>query len=109
MDRLVPARDPAHARRRVPGRDARVSAGKPHRLDGGPIPYTCNEIHKLLATAVLCLDRGISFTLRWSHWRRRHQARAELAHYQRRGEVVHHPSRDMINKVVDRDQPKVSL
>ena len=86
-----------------------MPAGKPHRLDHGLIPYTCNEIHKLLATAILRLDRGIGFTLRWSHWRRRHQARAELAHYQRRGELAYHPSRDMINKVFDKDQLKVSL
>jgi hypothetical protein len=109
VDRLVPARDPGDARRRVPGRDARLPAGKPHRLDGWLIPYTCNEIHKLLATAVLRLDRGIRFTLRWSHWRRRHQARAELAHYQRRGELIHHPSRNMTNKIVGQDQIKVSL
>jgi len=86
-----------------------VPAGKPHRLDGGLIPYTCNEIHKLLATAVLAHDRGIAFTLRWSHWRRRHQARAELAHYQRRGELTHHPSHLMINRIARQDQLKVPL
>ena len=86
-----------------------MPAGKPRRLDGGLIPYTCNEIHKLLATAGLTHDRGIRFTLRWSHWRRRHQARAELAHYQRRGELTHHASRDMANKHTRQDQLKVSL
>jgi len=72
------------------------------------IPYTCNEIHKLLATTLLNPDRGILFTLRWSAWRRRHQARAELSHYQRRGELLHHPSRHLINKT-KQHQLKVRL
>lgn len=72
------------------------------------IPYTCNEIHRLLATTLLAHDRGILYALRWSAWRRRHQARAELSHYQRRGELLHHPSRHLVNKT-KQDQLKVLL
>ena len=73
------------------------------------IPYTCNEIHRLLATTLLVHDRGIIFTLRWSAWRRRHQARAELSHYQRRGELLDHPSHHLINKTTRKDQLNVLL
>jgi len=78
-------------------------------LAGGLIPYTCNEIHRLLATTLLVHDRGITFTLRWSAWRRRHQARAELSHYQRRGELLDHPSHHLINKANRQDQLNVLL
>jgi hypothetical protein len=63
----------------------------------------------VLATTTLTRDRGISFILRWSTWRRRHQARAELSHYQRRGELRHHPSHRLINKQAPQDQFKVLL
>ncbi len=92
LDRLVPPRVLVHARRGVPRRHPRPRPGKPHRLAGGLIPHTCNEIRRLLATTVLRVDRGLRFALRWSRWRRRHQARAELSHYRRRGELLHHPS-----------------
>ncbi len=55
------------------------------------IPYTCNEIRRLLATAVLLPERGKRFLLQWSRWRRRRQASAELSHYKRRGEEGLHP------------------
>jgi hypothetical protein len=55
------------------------------------IPLTCNEIRRLLATAVLAHDRANRFHIGWSHWRRRHQGAAELAHYKRRGEQLLHP------------------
>jgi hypothetical protein len=80
-----------------------------HRLAGGLIPHTCNEIRRLLAITVLCLDRGIRFVLRWSCWRRRHQARAELSHYQRRGELHDHPSHRMITDRDTKDQLEVLL
>ena len=87
----------------------RPPPGKPHRLAGGLIPHTCNEIRRLLAITVLCLDRGIQFVLRWSCWRRRHQARAELSHYQRRGELHDHPSHKMITDSDTKDQLEVLL
>jgi hypothetical protein len=55
------------------------------------IPYTCNEIRRLLATAALQPVRAKHLLLAWSHWRRRHQAAAELSHYRRRGEEGLHP------------------
>jgi hypothetical protein len=55
------------------------------------IPYTCNEIRRLPATAVLQPVRAKPFLLAWSRWRRRHQAAAELSHYRRRGEQGLHP------------------
>jgi hypothetical protein len=55
------------------------------------IPYTCNEIRRLLATLVLVHDRGKRFRLAWSRWRRHHQAEAEKSHYRRRGEEGLHP------------------
>ena len=109
MDRLVPPRNLVHARRGVPRRRPRPPPGKPHRLAGGLIPHTCNEIRRLLAITVLCLDRGIQFVLRWSCWRRRHQARAELSHYQRRGELRDHPSYRMITNRDAKDQLQVLL
>jgi hypothetical protein len=47
------------------------------------IPMTCNELQRLFA-ALLAQpvdDRG--HRLRWSVWRRRHQARARTCHYRR--------------------------
>jgi len=55
------------------------------------IPYTYNEIRRLLATVILHPVRGKRFILRWSHWRRRHQAAAELSHYKRRDQETQHP------------------
>ena len=64
---------------------------------------------RLLATTVLCVDRGILFVLRWSCWRRRHQARAELSHYQRRGELRDHPSHRMLIDRTPKDQLEALL
>jgi hypothetical protein len=62
------------------------------------IPYTCNEIRRLLATAVLQPERAKRFLIHWSHWRRHHQAAAELSHYRRRDEEGLHPDQQtMIN------------
>lgn len=54
--------------------------------DDGQIPLTMPEIRRLLAVIVLRPPRSIGETLRWSQWRRRHQARARQAHYQRRSQ-----------------------
>jgi SRSO17 transposase len=54
-----------------------------HRAPLGLIPLTCNEVQHLFA-AVACrpLDDH-RHRLRWSWWRRRHQARARICHYRR--------------------------
>jgi hypothetical protein len=49
----------------------------------GLIPLTCNEIQHLFATLVARPVEDLSHRLRWSLWRRRHQARARTCHYRR--------------------------
>ena len=46
------------------------------------IALTRNEIRRLLAAAIAPIHR-LEHVLRWSHWRRQHQARARASHYQR--------------------------
>ncbi|WP_326757092.1 IS701 family transposase [Streptomyces hirsutus] len=46
------------------------------------IPLTCNEIQRLF-TAFVRPMRDVAHRLRWSDWRRRHQARAQAGHYRR--------------------------
>jgi SRSO17 transposase len=47
----------------------------------GLIPLTCNEVQHLFAT-LACQPAGDrAHRLRWSWWRRRHQARARACHY----------------------------
>jgi len=46
---------------------------------------TCNEIQHLVAVSVA--DPG--HRLRWSWWRRRHQARARTCHYRRQAAQGH--------------------
>jgi hypothetical protein len=49
----------------------------------GLLPLTCNEIQHLFA-ALACQPAGDrAHWLRWSWWRRRHQARARACHYRR--------------------------
>ncbi|GAA1535742.1 hypothetical protein GCM10009827_062600 [Dactylosporangium maewongense] len=48
------------------------------------IDLTVNEIRRLLNTLVIQPIRDRAHRLRWSQWRRRHQARARRAHYARR-------------------------
>lgn len=47
------------------------------------IPLTCNEIQHLFTTLITRPVHDASHRLRWSHWRRRHQARARASHFQR--------------------------
>ncbi|PYC87578.1 IS701 family transposase [Streptomyces tateyamensis] len=57
-----------------------------HTHQPGPddlIPLTCNEIARLLIALVAERAHGTAHRLRWSHWRRRHQARSQASHYQR--------------------------
>ncbi|WP_327159382.1 IS701 family transposase [Streptomyces zaomyceticus] len=48
----------------------------------GLISLTGNEIQHLFA-ALIRPVHGLAHLLRWSHWRRRHQARARQCHYRR--------------------------
>lgn len=47
------------------------------------IPLTCNEIQRLFTTLVARPVNDVAHRLRWSAWRRRHQARAQASHYRR--------------------------
>jgi SRSO17 transposase len=49
----------------------------------GLIPLTCNEVRHLFAALVPARVTDTSHRLRWSAWRRRHQARARACHYRR--------------------------
>jgi hypothetical protein len=49
----------------------------------GLIPLTCNEFQRLFTALIGQPDRELTHRLHWSHWRRRHQARARACHYQR--------------------------
>ncbi|MFC7549985.1 IS701 family transposase [Plantactinospora sp. GCM10030261] len=48
------------------------------------IRLTVNEIRRLINIFLIQPTRSIAYRLRWSRWRRRHQARARRAHYARR-------------------------
>jgi hypothetical protein len=48
----------------------------------GLIPLTCNEIRRLLTVYVIEPARRIACPDSWSTWRRRHQHRAKISHYQ---------------------------
>ncbi|MER6102540.1 IS701 family transposase [Streptomyces sp. NPDC001832] len=54
-----------------------------HKPSDGLIPLTRNEIQHLFTTFVTRPLHTAIHRLRWSQWRRRHQARAQAAHYQR--------------------------
>ncbi|MCB8900882.1 IS701 family transposase, partial [Streptomyces sp. CB02980] len=43
---------------------------------------TCTEIQRLFTT-LTSRAHDLAHRLRWSHWRRRHQARARDCHYRR--------------------------
>jgi hypothetical protein len=49
----------------------------------GLIPLTCNEIQHLFAALACQSASDHRHRLRWSWWRRRHQARARACHYRR--------------------------
>jgi hypothetical protein len=48
------------------------------------IPLTCNEIRHLFVFLIDHARRDIGHLLRWSRWRRQHQAQARACHYHRR-------------------------
>ena len=51
----------------------------------GLIALTCNEIRRLLTVLIIEPARNLACSLTWSAWRRRHQYRAKISHYLRRG------------------------
>ena len=53
----------------------------------GLIPLTCNEIARLINRLVLDPARHLVNALTWTHWRRRHQHRAQASHYRTRSET----------------------
>ena len=54
-----------------------------HPPPSGLIGLTCNEVQHLLAALLARPVGDHGHRLRWSLWRRRHQARARTCHYQR--------------------------
>jgi SRSO17 transposase len=54
------------------------------RHDDGPIPLTINEIRRLFTLLVNTTIHTVAHRLRWSLWRRQHQAHARRCHYKRR-------------------------
>jgi SRSO17 transposase len=54
-----------------------------HPPPTGLISLTCNEIQRLFAALVIKPVADAAHRLRWSVWRRRHQARARTCHYRR--------------------------
>jgi hypothetical protein len=55
-----------------------------HPPPSGLIPLTCNEIQHLFAAVLVQPTGDLAHRLRWSLWRRRHEARARTCHYRRR-------------------------
>jgi SRSO17 transposase len=58
-----------------------------HPAPAGLIALTCNEIHRLFNRLILEPVRRLANPLTWAYWRRRHQYRARISHYQRRPEI----------------------
>jgi DDE superfamily endonuclease len=69
----------AHAFLVVAALTERTRHPPPSRLIG----LTCNEVQHLFATLAARPAGDLGHRLRWSVWRRRHQARARTCHYQR--------------------------
>jgi hypothetical protein len=55
-----------------------------HATEPSLIRLTVNEVRRLINTFIIAPVRDLTHRLRWSQWRRRHQARAKRSHYQRR-------------------------
>jgi len=54
-----------------------------HPPPAGLIGLTCNEVQYLFAALLTRTAGDLGHRLRWSVWRRRHQARARICHYRR--------------------------
>jgi SRSO17 transposase len=55
-----------------------------HPAPTGLIALTVNEFRRLFDALLLTTHHSVATLLAWSRWRRRHQYRARLSHYQRR-------------------------
>ncbi len=62
---------------------AAVTEHARHPPPAGLIGLTCNELQHLFAALVIQPVADAAHRLRWSVWRRRHQARARTCHYRR--------------------------
>jgi hypothetical protein len=60
-----------------------VSERARHPAPAGLIGLTCYELQHLFAALLVQPFGDVGDRLRWSAWRRRHQARAHTCHYQR--------------------------
>lgn len=73
-----------------------VIAAREHRdrttADQTVIALTLPEIRRLFAKLITNTVHPVSHWLTWSHWRRRHQARARTSHYRRRDQAIHQPA-----------------
>ena len=54
-----------------------------HPPPAGLISLTCNEVQHLFAALLVRPADDLGHRLRWSWWRRQHQARARSCHYRR--------------------------
>jgi SRSO17 transposase len=77
----------AHA---LPAVSAATQHARRHEPDG-LIALTCNEIRRLFTILIVEPARVIACPLAWSRWRRQHQHRARLSHYDRRAADHPHP------------------
>jgi hypothetical protein len=62
-----------------------AARASPPSASDGLIAWTCNEIRRLFTALIIEPARVLTCPLAWSQWRRRHQYRAMISHYQRRG------------------------
>ena len=95
MGRLVPAHHPGDAGPCLSGGGPATSQHLLQRQKGGEsewdealIPLTVPEVRRLLYRLIWQPRSTAKSVLKWSRWRRRHQARARLCHYKRRAAVV---------------------
>ncbi len=52
------------------------------------IPITVNELRRLFDALVIGKTATVEHILKWSKWRRKHQATARRCHYKRRSEPI---------------------
>jgi SRSO17 transposase len=61
-----------------------ADAARHDPADAGLIKLTVNEVRRLINACTIRPITDLAHRLRWSQWRRRHQARARRSHYTRR-------------------------
>ncbi|MFJ9589149.1 hypothetical protein [Streptomyces acidicola] len=69
----------AHAFLTVTAARERIQHVTPDELT----PITCHDIQRLFTTQIRQPNPGLGRRLRWTLWRRRHQARARTSHHRR--------------------------